>query len=222
MVRACLIVVLTGIASHSFAAAIGGLESITEPEPEYKEKSESTYQSDSLVQLGFGTKISRVSVSDDIGQSNKINSTQALSIYFTNIYKKNIRYLSEVYIANYAFEADASHIGQEVSDMGFRFSVLMNKKLFEDLSPWYGAGFDFSNSSYKKRHDVDSDGFLLNEYRSESKPSLRILLNLMEKWRINSDLDIAVKFEYILPITDSVGGVSLGFIIFFRPDSYIE
>jgi len=222
LLRACFIFVLTGIASNLYAAAIGGLGSKTESEPEYREKSEATNQNHSLVQLGFGTKISRVSVSDDIGQTNKINSTQALSIYFTNIYKKNIRYLSEVYIANYAFEADVSHIGKEVSDMGFRFSMLMNKALFGDFSPWFGVGFDFSNSSYKKIHTVDNDGFLLDEYRSESKPSLGVLLNIMEKWQINSDLDIAAKFEYILPITDSVGGVSLGFIIFFRPDSFIN
>ena len=222
IVRACFIVALTGIASNSFAAAIGGLESITEPEPENSEELVSTSQRQPKVQLGFGTKISRVSVSDDIGQTNKINSTQSLSVYFTNILKENTRYLSEVYIANYAFTADASHLGQEVSDMGFRFSLLLNKPILESFSPWLGAGLDISNSSFKKRHDVDNDGFLIKEYQDESRPSLGVLINVMQKWQINSDIDIAAKVEYVLPITNSVGGASVGFIILFRPDSFLD
>jgi len=176
-----------------------------------------TISSKSTTQLGFGTKLSHVSIDDDLGQTESVVSAQALSIFFTNHFMKDTRYLSEVHISNYAFEADTSHIGQEVSQLGIRFSVQKQKTFFQNFSPLFGVGVELSNTSYNKRHTVDSDGFLVNQFDSTSKINLGILFNMIKKWSINSEIDLAIKLEYSLPVAQAINRVSLGFIIFFQP-----
>jgi len=204
---------------NSYAAAIGGLESISESESEYIAKPEPIKQSVSAMQLGFGTNISRVSLDDDVGQTDKLISVQALSIYFTNRLNQNMRYLSEVNISKYGFEASGSYLGQEINQQGLRFSVQKNTTISRDISPWLGGGLELSNSSYRKRHTVDSQGFLLKEYENETKLGLGLLLNVMQKWSINDYMDITAKIEYSVPVMKSVSRVSIGFILFFNLNS---
>jgi len=173
--------------------------------------------SKSLTQLGFGTKLSHVSVDDDIGQTDSIISAQALSVFFTNQFIKGTQYLSEVHISNYAFEADASHVGQEVNQLGVRFTVQKQQKFFQDFLPLVGVGFELSSASYKKRHSVDNDGFLVNQYDNTSELNFGILFNILKKWKINSEIDVAAKLEYSLPVAQAVNRISFGFIIFFQP-----
>lgn len=221
----CLGVLLCLIASNSFGTAIGTSEPVPKivTKPSAVDKSQNSNRSDnglisssSKIKLGFGTAINRTSVSDNIGQTNSAVSAQALSIYFSNYFIKDTRYLSEVHISNYGFEADETHIGQEVSQLGFRFSVQKKQRIVNNLSPWIGAGLGLSNSSFKKRHSVDSDGFLIEQYDNKTEPGFSVLLNVMEKWSLNSDLEIAAKIEYSLPVMQAVSRVSVGFILFFQ------
>jgi len=210
------------MAHNSYAAAIGGLNSITEPEPNYIAKSESASQSTFVMQLGHGTNISRASVDDDVGQTDKLTSVQALSVYFANRLNQNIQYLSEVNISKYGFKASESYLGQEINQQGLRFSVQKNITIFRDISFWLGGGLELSYSSYRKRHIVDSQGFLLNEYENETKPGLGLLLNVMQKWPINDNMDIAAKIEYSVPVLQSVSRVSFGLILFFNLNTNIN
>jgi len=209
-----LVVFSSLITTNLNAAAIGGLESIVKSEPDKKPEPETVITP--VMQLGLGTNISQVSISDDVGETDKLTSVQALSIYLAHQLNQDLRYLSEVNISKYGFEADGSYLGQEINQQGLRFSIQKNTRIYSDISVWLGGGLELSNSSYRKRHTVDSQGFLLKEYENEVKPGLGILLNAMQKWRINDNMDIAAKIEYSLPVVQSASRLSIGFVLFFN------
>lgn len=189
---------MIGVSNHTYAAAIGQFEP--------------------TLRFGVGTKINRVSVNDDIGSSTTIMSNQSLSAYFTDWFVKDTRYLSEVYVANYAFKADVKHPGQVLSQQGLRFSVQTNPMTWRNFSPWIGGGLALANTSYRKRHTVDEDGYLLEEFENASKPGLSILVNIMEKLELTPNFQVAAKLEYNYPLVQSTEELSFGFILFYRPD----
>ena len=250
------VLLLSSVPLNLYAVAIGDTETIKQPkgEPEIIEQPkiempkfempkldppETTIQFDSTdmsgrhsrVQLGLGLKLSRVSVEDSIGETNKLHSAQAFSVYFTNRVSNafakyfsmpallNVRYLSELYVGSYAFEADTRHVGQQVTQLGFRFTL--QKKVFfaKNIDPLFGMGLDVTNSNFQKRHDVDSEGFLTNEYANKSSPGVGLTFNIMKTWTNISDMDIASKLEYTLPMGSELSHVSLGIILFFKNGS---
>ena len=171
----------------------------------------------STTYLGFGTNISQVYVNDSAGDTKRIISAQPTSVFISDWLYKNTRYLSEVYINNYAFEANNAHLGEEASQFGLRLSVQTHRQLLKSFAPWLGAGLDISTINFEKRHRVDDEGYLTTLMSDSKSTGVNLLLNAMHTWKLDDGLVAATKLEYSLPLTQSVSGVSVSFILFFKP-----
>lgn len=167
--------------------------------------------------FGFGTKISQVYVNDSQGHTAKVFAPQSTSIYVTDTLTKNSHYLAEAYIASYAFKAEGLRVGEIANQNGMRFSVQTNVRMNKYIAPWLGLGGDISYINFRKRHTIDDEGYLLDQYSDKSIPAVGFLVNVMEKWSVNPSFDIAAKLEYSVPITQTVNGLSGSIIFLFRP-----
>jgi len=157
-------------------------------------------------------------VNDTQGNTNQDFSAQPASFFITDWFVGGTRYLGELYVSKYVFNADSSNLGEQVEDKGARFSVQMNVKHNKYLSPWYGAGIDLSHARYSRRHRVDEDGYLSAQYEDISQFGMNLLINAMESWTITKELDIGAKLEYRLPLTQTVNGFAASVLMIFRPD----
>lgn len=172
---------------------------------------------ESNARFGFGANISHNVFEGRDGHTERLTSSQPYSLYYSDwIYKKGLKQLAELHVSNYAFSANGDHAGLVLRQIGVRYSVQKDTRIGA-LKPWLGAGIGVSYSQLNKQHTVDSDGFLLERSDDSKAPSLSLLLNVMQMWRINSELDVAAKLEYSLPIAQSLSGVSASLLIFFLP-----
>ena len=169
------------------------------------------------VQFGFGTNLNLVSVNDRQGDTDSQFSAQSGSIYVTDWFLGETRYLGELYISKYLFEAEGNKTGEQVDSKGARFSVQYHGQHNKYFAPWYGVGIDISRTDFTKRHKVDSDGFLVREYDDLNKGSFNLIFNMMQSWSISADVDLGAKLEYSVPLGQTVNGFSASMLIIFRP-----
>lgn len=175
----------------------------------------------STLQIAWGSNINWVNVNDQNGQSDNKFSTQTGSLFITDWLSSNSRFLAELYTSNYAFTATGSHTGQQVNNRGLRLSLQGKTIGLKNLSPLFGLGIDLAYSKFSKRHKVDNDGYLIEQFEDISKPSYKIILNVMESWSWTEKIKIGFKLEYSIPITQAIHGFSSSVLLLYQPDFHI-
>ncbi|HFE37236.1 MAG TPA: hypothetical protein ENK06_02295 [Gammaproteobacteria bacterium] len=172
----------------------------------------------STIQMGFGSYLNLVTANDAQGHTRRKISPQLGSLFITDWFIDDTRYLTELYASKYSFAAETGTIGEQVDNKGVRFSVQLNAKHGKYFSPWYGLGVDLSHTQYTKRHKIDSDGFLIAQYEDTTKAGINLLLNVLETWSVSSNIEVGAKLEYSIPLTQTIHGFSAGLLMIFHPE----
>ena len=163
---------------------------------------------ENTAKLGYALGVTYVSVDDPANQTTGQWATVPLTLIHTDWLTKDIRYWSEAFYYTATLDADVNRIGQDVKHDGLRFSLQKSLHVSRDWAPWFGLGIGVSQASYTTRYTVDADGFLLAVYPDRKQTSVALLLNVMSKWPLAKDWDIAARLEAALPVSGNIGEYS--------------
>ncbi len=169
------------------------------------------------IKIGVGLNIDRSNINDEQGKTKNKTSIQPGSLFITDSFLYQTRYLAEFFFIRHSFQAEPGKTGVQSSNTGARFSVQFHGKHHDYFSPWYGTGFEFSYGKYSKRFQVDNDGFLTEKYEDLSRTGINLLFNVMQTWPLSPQLEIGAKFEYRLPLTQTVNGFSGSILLLYHP-----
>lgn len=214
----CWLFLFLLISASNIQAAAIGLPTLPESTPSPISLPPPTPGPFASIKIGLGLSFDRSRINDEQGETKNKTSIQPGSLFITDSFLYDTRYLAEFFLSRHSFQAEPGKTGVQSSSTGARFSVQFNVKHHSYFSPLYGAGFEFSYGKYSKRFQVDNDGFLAGQYKDLSRTGVNLLVNIMQTWPLSPQFEIGAKFEYRLPLTQTVNGFSGSILLLYHPE----
>ena len=168
------------------------------------------------VNIGYGMGFSRLQVDDPDGDTETAVAFQPIRLIFSDWTESGNRIWLETYFQNTELRASETLIGQYVEHAGMRFQVQRNFALHRHFKPWFGVGLDISVSRYIRRHTMDDEGFLLQDFGSRSNNASGVVLSAMNQWRVNSEWDVGARIEQLIATQNAIDETSLSMFFLFK------
>ncbi len=165
--------------------------------------------------FGVAATLSHVSIDDAAGE---VNSELAwpLTLVSSDRLRLGLRYWAELFRHSTKIKAEDDTIGLRLEQAGVRFSL--QKELYLEpgvVTPWFGAGLEWSQYKVSQRHTVDGDGFLVQRFEDVSDSNVSVLVNLGREWEVARDLALGLKAEYAAALGDGPNVGSLGIVLLY-------
>ena len=173
---------------------------------------------DHVDRFAIAPALSSVQVDDDRGKTEREVLFQPINlVYIREELLTKRRYWAEAYFHRASFDASAGKLGVTVEQLGLRLSVqrALNVSMLPEGSLYAGGGMQLAYNRYKKRHMVDSSGFLTTRYDDKNKLEQSLLLNIVYEQNFDARWSGGVKLEHVLPINEDINKTSLSLILFF-------
>ena len=192
----CLPLLFFGLASQSFASAVGLPQS--------------------TIKYGIATQAGYYSVKDPEGTTNQAFLVQPFNFIVTDWLPNGTKYWVEAYYSSLAFDAATDSVGQEVQHVGSKLGLLYNFSANRFWHPWAGVGVDLSYSQYSKRHLVNEYGFLAKRLQDRNNANVALLVNVAAEWLASSRWQSGLKAEYRMPIGQNLQSMTMSVYFLFR------
>jgi len=189
-------IIMFGITSHVNAAAIG--------------------MPKSTLKYGLATHAGFYKIHDPNGETDNAFFVQPYHFIVSDWLPNGYKYWLEIYYSAIAFNATHNHMGQEIKQSGSKMSLLYEFNANKNWHPWLGAGLDLSYSKANKRHAIDSDGYLIQQFNDRNFLNAAVLMQAAAEWHFSSTWYSGLKAEYRLPVGKTVQSLTLSLYFLIR------
>ena len=160
--------------------------------------------------VGVSTTVSNYSYQDTDGDTESTSVTVPLSIFG----EMKVNRVNKLFVGIRAidFDVDAStsgDMGVDVEGMQIEAAWLHKVRIARHFKPWFGIGIRTSIIDAKKKHEIDSDGFLVKTFENSEETFLGVVLKANADWEIGDGWFIDAGAAYDQPIGDGVTGYNL-------------
>ncbi len=154
-------------------------------------------------------------VNDPDGSTETSSVLQLLSATVKYKTSRDTQIISEGTYYDFELDASTSKIGQQVKTISLATYYESRLKWGRDFKPWAGVGLVINMDEFSKRHTIDKDGFLAQQFPDQSGTNFALAARLTNTWEINRDMGIGFSIGYQLPLSDTLEGVDIGFSLNF-------
>ncbi|HHM04124.1 MAG TPA: hypothetical protein ENJ19_00070 [Gammaproteobacteria bacterium] len=169
--------------------------------------------------IGFAWGGERLTVDDPDGDTKTKGTIRPFTLVYSDwLPRGGWRYWGEFYYQRTTLEASQTEVGQDVRQIGARFSVQKSVRLAAKFAPWFGLGLDVSQARYTDRHKLDLGGFRVPalEFGDRTKVHVNALVNVIAEWKLNRRWAVGAKLEHSQPLGDGIRSTNASALVMFR------
>lgn len=171
---------------------------------------------ENTARIGYGVGAGIVNVNEPQGNVETDTSVQLFQLAYSDQWLQGYRYWGDVFFDTSEHKATESQIGQEMRRFGVRAVVHRPLHISDKYTLWAGGGLQLAQEKYKLRHQIDSDGFLVQRFGDRTKTSLALVLDMVNEWQINARWDIGGRLRYSFALGDGVDDLAASVVFLYR------
>ncbi len=166
--------------------------------------------------IGYGMGVGIININDPQGNVETDASMQLFQLAYSDLWFQGYRYWGDVFFDSSEHKATETKIGQEIRRFGVRAIVHRQMYISDKYTLWAGGGLQLAQEQYKLRHQVDSDGFLVQSFGDRTQTSLALVLDMINEWQINTHWDIGGRLRYSFALGDGVDDLAASVVFLYR------
>ncbi len=165
--------------------------------------------------IGLAVGVANMTVKDtESGTASEWVARPLNLIYTDLLFLSNYRYWAEAFYQDAVLPAATHQLGQRVKQLGARLSLQAPLPFFTTIDSWLGAGLQLSSDRYDRRHNLDADGYLAQQFPDRSEIGAALLLNFVAEKNLGG-LRVGVKAEQVIALGDGVSESTLALFLLF-------
>ncbi|MFQ5469821.1 MAG: hypothetical protein ACE5EH_05870 [Gammaproteobacteria bacterium] len=172
-------------------------------------------QASEVSRIGYGLELHQLTVHDPDGEVATTSGSSYINLYYSDYLWRDTRYLVQINSFESGIDAEVNKIGQDISSKGFFASIQKRLRLTRNFKPWLGGGLGYTTDEFSQRHNIDKDGFLINQLQDRNESSVNLLLNLTKEWELLDKMELSGQFQYRYPFGDGIESTSMSLALFY-------
>jgi len=172
--------------------------------------------SENTARIGYEVGAGIINVNEPQGNVETDTSVQFLQLAYSDQWLQGYRYWGDVFVDSSEHSATETKIGQEMERFGVRAIVHRQLYLSNKYNLWAGGGFQLAQEKYTLRHQIDSDGFLVQSFSDRKRTSLALVLDMINEWQINTRWNIGGRLRYSFAFGDGADDLAASVVFLYR------
>jgi hypothetical protein len=165
--------------------------------------------------MGIQPMFFSLNIEDPNGDVDSTAGLYPLSAFYAIASSRDYRYLFDASYVSGEVDAGVKQVGQEFSATFFSGGMQKRFRLGRSWKPWVGASITYVSATYEKRHDIDSDGFLVAQYPDREETGFGLTITASSYWSLNDSFDLGFHALIDVPVNIDIQRAGIGVSLLF-------
>jgi hypothetical protein len=165
--------------------------------------------------VGMLLGASAASVDDPDGHTQTGAAVDVLNVMTTVAAGRDQRWMGQLFHQTVRLDADVNAIGQDITTSGATMAWQYRWRISRAWKPWIGGGLGLAHDSFRARHLVDQDGFLVRRYPDRTEETVSVVVNTSTELARVGAWEVGLHVQYGVPVTGSLSRLSVGVMVLY-------
>ena len=177
--------------------------------------SSSLFSAENGAGIGYQPMLFSINIEDPNGDVDSTAGIYPLSAFYAIDGGRDFRYLFDASYVSGEVDAGVNQVGQEFTATFFGVGMQKKFRLGRSWKPWVGASVTYINATFEKRHEIDTDGFLVAQYPDRDVSGFGLTVTATSYWALNDSFDLGIHAAIDIPINTDVTRAGVGLSLLF-------